>query len=418
MLDVARIKQDFPIFQNNPNLVYLDSAATTQKPRQVINAVREFYENYCSNVHRGIYRLSERATEEFMGAREKVARFIGAEENEIVFTRNATESLNLLAYTLSRSLSPGDEILLTVMEHHSNIVPWQLVSGGRFRIRYVDIDGHGLLDMEDLKSKLNRRTKVVSVTHVSNVLGTINDLQEISKMAHENGSVFIVDGAQGVPHMPVDVSRIDCDFMAFSGHKMLGPNGSGVLYGKYEMLRSLPPFLGGGEMIQTVSTEQSTFLDPPLRFEAGTPDVEAAIGLGAAVDYLERIGMANVREHERGLMRYVLEREGDLGLASLVSYGPRDVERRGGVYTFNLGEIPPLDSGKEIALGKAIHPHDVASSLDRHNVAVRSGHHCAMPLIHRLGLVAASRASFYIYNDRSDVDALFEAIERAMEVYG
>ncbi len=196
MLDVARIKQDFPIFQNNPNLVYLDSAATTQKPRQVINAVREFYENYCSNVHRGIYRLSERATEEFMGAREKVARFIGAEENEIVFTRNATESLNLLAYTLSRSLSPGDEILLTVMEHHSNIVPWQLVSGGRFRIRYVDIDGHGLLDMEDLKSKLNRRTKVVSVTHVSNVLGTINDLQEISKMAHENGSVFIVDGAR------------------------------------------------------------------------------------------------------------------------------------------------------------------------------------------------------------------------------
>ncbi|MDA8143148.1 MAG: aminotransferase class V-fold PLP-dependent enzyme [Thermoplasmatales archaeon] len=419
-----QIKNDFPIFSNKgKDFIYLDSAATTQKPRVVIDAICNFYENSNSNVHRGIYRLSEEATEIYSQSRSAVSRFIGSSDpRQIVFVRNATEALNLLAYSLGRSLKAGDEILLSIMEHHSNIVPWQFLIDKGVKLKFVDITEDGTLDMDDLDSKLTDRTRIVSLTHCSNLLGTINDVSGIAGKVHDNGSLFIVDGAQSVPHMPVDVSSIDCDFLVFSGHKMLGPMGIGALYGKLHLLEEMSPFNGGGEMIREVYQDHSTWADVPEKFEAGTPNVEGAVGLMAAVNYLKDIGMDNVRKHEKDLIRYTLELEQESRAVNLVSYGPRDINIRGGIYSFNLGEIRPLNlqdtlMDDNINVGSAVHPHDMASSLDGDNISVRSGHHCAMPLTHRLNVVATSRASYYIYNSRDDVRMLFEAIERISKVY-
>lgn len=426
MIQWEKIKQDFPIFntEKNRNLTYLDSAASSQKPKKVMDAVANFYENYYSNVHRGIYSLSETATDMYEKSRENVSKFIGStSSDQIVFLRNTTEALNLLSYSLGRNLSAGDEILISIMEHHSNIVPWQFLEEKGIRVIYTDITRDGRLDMEDFRRKINPRTKIVSITQVSNLLGTINPVRDIGEIAHDNGSIFIVDGAQSVPHMKVNVQDIGCDFFAFSGHKMLGPSGIGVLYGKKEMLDQMHPFLGGGEMIRTVSTSGSTWNDVPLKFEAGTPNIEGAIGLSAAVDYLNELGMDQVRDHEKDLIQYTLKMEDQYNIENLVSYGPRDSDERGGVYSFNMGEIPPMDMGGRlmdngVVIGSSVHPHDVSSSLDVSDVAVRSGHHCAMPLNHRLGVVATSRASYYVYNTRKDVEKLFEQLERIRKVYG
>ena len=425
MAQWEKIKQDFPIFhsEKNRNLTYLDSAATSQKPKKVIDAVTYFYENYYSNVHRGIYSLSEIATDMYEKARENVSSFIGsASPEQVVFLRNTTEALNLLSYTLGRDLVAGDEVLISIMEHHSNIVPWQFLEERGIKVSYTDITEEGKLDMEDFSRKLTPRTRIVSMTQVSNLLGTINPVRVMGKMAHDNGSIFIVDGAQSVPHMKVDVRNIGCDFLAFSGHKMLGPSGIGVLYGKQEMLEEMHPFLGGGEMIRTVSTSGSTWNDVPLKFEAGTPNMEGAIGLSAAVDYLDEIGMDQVRDHEMDLIHYTLKLEEEYNIDDLVSYGPRNPDARGGVYSFNMGEIPPMDMDSQfrdngMVIGSSVHPHDVSSSLDEADVAVRSGHHCAMPLNHRLGVVATSRASYYIYNTRNDVEKLFDQLEKIRKVY-
>lgn len=424
MLSSEHFKKDFPFFTGKgKNITFLDNAATTQKPAEVIDAISDFYTNFNSNVRRGIYRLSEEATDLYARSRENISQFIGSSDpRQLVFVRNATEALNLLAYSLGRGLKSGDEVLLTIMEHHSNIVPWQFLKDRGIRLRFADIKKDGTLDMDDFREKLNRKTRVVSVTETSNLLGTINDVREIGKMAHENGSTFIVDAAQSVPHMPVDVMRQDCDFMAFSGHKMLGPMGIGVLYGKADQLEALPPFNGGGEMITEVYEDHSVYAEVPDRFEAGTPNVAGAVGLSAAVDYLGRIGMENVREHEKDLISYTLEKERDMHVEGLVSYGPRDPEIRGGIYSFNLGEMHPLDLGgqmdeRHLDIGKSVHPHDVGTDLDRDNIAVRAGHHCAMPLTHRLNVVATSRASYYIYNSRKDVDRLFDSLEKIVGVY-
>ncbi len=419
-----RIKEDFPIFHNlGENFTYLDSAATSQKPYSVINALSDFYSRHNSNVHRGIYRLSEEATDLYGRSRENVSRFIGSSDpRQIVFVRNTTEALNLLAYSLGHDLVEGDEILLTIMEHHSNIVPWQFLQEKGVRIKYADIREDGTLDMDDLASKISPRTKIVSVTHVSNVLGTINPVAEIGRIAHDNGSIFIVDGAQSVPHMPVDVGRIGCDFMAFSGHKMLGPTGIGCLYGRIDLLEKMRPFMGGGEMIREVYTDHSTWADVPEKFEAGTPDIAGAIGLSAAVDYLRNLGMENVRDHGRELMRITFSLESEAGIPGLISYGPRNPDIRGPVYAFNIGSIHPMSVEESLAdrgvgLGTVVHPHDVASTLDGKGVAVRSGHHCAMPLTHRINAVATSRASYYIYNTPEDVRRLFHSLEHTVKVY-
>ncbi len=424
MLSSERLKEDFPFFKGEgKTLIYLDNAATTQKPSAVIDAITDFYTSHNSNVHRGIYRLSEETTDLYWKARENISGFVGCRDaKQLVFTRNATESLNLLSYSLGKDLQEGDEVLLSIMEHHSNIVPWQFLKEKGVKLRFADINEDGTLNMEDFRSKLNKKTRIVSITQCSNLLGTINDVNALGKLAHDNGSIFIVDGAQSVPHMPVDVSRMNCDFMAFSGHKMLGPMGIGALYGRLELLEKMAPFNGGGEMIHEVYKDHSVWADPPQKFEAGTPNVEGAIGLSAAVDYLRKLGMENVREHEKDLMSYTLEKEKEMDVTGLKSYGPGDVNFRGGIYAFNLGELHPLSLEDEISqidmkLGNAIHPHDVGTSLDSDNIAVRAGHHCAMPLTHRLNVVATSRASYYIYNSRSDIDKLFDSLRRIQVTY-
>lgn len=425
MLTSEEVKQDFPIFDSlGEGYTYLDNAATTQKPRSVLEAINNFYYSQNSNVYRGIYRLSEEATDSYQKARRNISEFIGSRNPDtLIFTRNATESLNLVASSLGRGLKAGDEVLISIMEHHSNIVPWQLWLPEGVKLRYVDIDSDGYLDMESFQDNLNGRTKIVSLVHESNLLGTINDARELSRIAHDNGSIFILDGAQSVPHMPVDVERIGCDFLAFSGHKMLGPMGIGCLYGRMELLEGMPPFLGGGEMIREVYRDRSVWNDVPQKFEAGTPNVAGAIGLSAAVNYLRSYGMENVRAHEKNLIRKTLKMEEDSKIPDLVSYGPRNIEHRGGIFSFNIGKISPIDLESEVLesssmkIGSSVHPHDVASSLDRDRIAVRSGHHCAMPLTHRLGVVATSRASYYIYNSESDVENLFQAIKNVAVRY-
>lgn len=384
-MDVERIREDFPILKRKINghpLIYFDNTATTQKPVQVINAIKEFYEKYNANIHRGVHTLSQEASELYEKAHEKVADFINADWREVIFVRNTTEAINLVANILD--LEDG-EVVVSMMEHHSNLVPWQDKN-----LKVVNIKKDGTLDMEDLKEKITKKTKLVAITHVSNVLGTINPVEEIGKMAHEVGALFLVDGAQSVPHMPIDVRKMDCDFLAFSGHKMLGPTGVGVLYGKKDLLEELPPFLKGGDMISHVWVDKATWNELPWKYEAGTPNIAGGVGLGAAVDYLKSIGVENVRRHEEELVRYALDGLSSLGVEI---YGP---EERGGLISFNLD---------------GIHPHDVAYFLDRKGIAVRSGHHCAQPLMRYFGIKGTVRASFYIYNTKWEIDKFLDVLK-------
>jgi len=419
MIDINTIRKDFPILErkfNGKRMIYLDSTATSQKPIQMIEAISDYYKKYNANVHRGIYGLSEEATDLYEKSRKNISSFINSRNAEsIVFVRNTTEALNLLSYSLGKKLKKGDEIVTTVMEHHSNIVPWQFLQENGIKIKFVDINEDGTLRMEQFSELITKRTKIVSVTHVSNVLGTINDVKYIGKIAHENDSYFIVDGAQSVPHMPVDVNSIDCDFLAFSGHKMLGPMGIGVLYGKKEILDEMDPFMGGGEMINEVHLSGATWAEVPLKFEAGTPNVEGAVGLSAAVDYLKKLGMDNVREHEKELVKYAMDRLENFD--DIILYGPRNPEIKGGVIAFNFKNVKNAKIAKALMdEGIMIHPHDVASILDIDAVMVRSGHHCAQPLMERLGVPATSRASFYIYNDRDDIDEFIRALVNVKKV--
>jgi cysteine desulfurase/selenocysteine lyase len=408
-LDAAAIRADFPVL-NQPvapdqlPLVFLDSAASSQKPAAVIDALDDYYRRYNANIHRGVYQLSELATSKYEEARHLVAAFINAASpNECAFVRNTTEGINLVAQTWGRrNLGEGDLVLLTVMEHHSNLVPWQMLAEEKgFDLAYVPLTADQRLDMAAFEQLLAREPKLVGVTHVSNGVGTVNDVATIAAKAHAAGALILVDGAQSVPHLPVDVQALDLDFLAFSGHKMLGPMGSGVVYGKKCLLDSMPPFMGGGGMIRRVTLEGSTFADVPARFEAGTPAVGEAIGLGVAVEYLTGLGMDRIIAHEREVVGYALDRMTEV--PGLTVYGPTDPAQRSGVVSFTLGDI---------------HPHDVAAILDGENVAVRAGHHCNQPLIRSLGLVATTRASFYVYNTVDDVDRLVAALHKANKVFG
>lgn len=410
-----KLKKDFPIFSNNPDLVYLDNAATTQKPSSVIQAVSDYYSTVNSNVHRGVYRISEEATEMYEGSRKKVSEFIGARESsEIVFVRNTTEAINLLSYTMGRKLKKGDEILLTEMEHHSNLIPWYFLREAGIVIRFARTKDDFTLDYEDFQNKLNSKTAIASFTQVSNVLGTINDVRNLSSMCRDNGTISIVDGAQSVPHLPVDVSKIGCDYLAFSGHKMLAPAGIGVLYGRRELLDEMHPFLGGGEMIGEVSYNSATWADVPWKFEAGTQNVEGAVGLSAAIDYLKALGMESIQKHERSVMDHIFKVMNSI--EGLRQFGPLDLGKRAGVFSFNIGDVKPFDllnqASTKFVISHSIHPHDVAAFLDRNNIAVRSGHHCAMPLMGRIGVSSTARISPYIYNDEAELDLFFEALSR------
>lgn len=405
-IDIERIRADFPVLRRTVHgkpLVYLDNAATSQKPEIVIETVERYYREYNANVHRGIHTLSEEATLAYERAREKLAKFIDAEgPQEVVFVRNATEAINLVAHSWGRSnITQGDLIVLTEMEHHSNLIPWQLLAREkRARLEFVGIDDQGLLKWDDYERLVAEGPKLVGFTYASNVLGTINSVKKMLEYAHEHGAVAVIDGAQAVPHMPVDVREIGCDFMAISGHKMLGPTGIGALYARRELLEGMEPFMGGGEMIKEVHLREARWNDLPWKFEAGTPNIVGGIGLGAAVDYLSTIGMRNVRDHEKEITRYALERMGEV--KGVTIYGPRTIENRGAVISFNLGDI---------------HAHDLATILDEEGIAIRSGHHCAQPLMERLRVPATSRASFYIYNTRGEVDTLVRALEKARKLF-
>ncbi len=411
-MDVESIREDFPIFKRflREGIIYLDNAATTQRPYAVINAVTDFLENHYANVHRGVYRVGEEATELYNKSREKIATFVGGKPSNIVFVRNATEALNLGASGLSSMLKPGDEVLISRMEHHSNIVPWQLLKGrNKFELKFIRNEQDEILNWKKIEENLTDRTKIVSLTQCSNLLGNINDFRDVGNHLHNLGIKFMVDAAQSVPHMPVNVMDLNCDLMAFSGHKMLGPTGIGCLYGTEEILEEMPPFLGGGEMIREVYEDYFIPAEVPEKFEAGTPNIEGAIGLGAAVDYLNAIGMNNIREHEKKLISYTLKREEELRMNELISYGTRDIEKRAGIYTFNI-----MKKGvHEKPFGNEIHPHDISHMADNlEGVQLRSGHHCAMPETVSLGVYATARASFYIYNNEKDVDHLFSSIEK------
>ncbi|MEM0349758.1 MAG: cysteine desulfurase [Candidatus Caldarchaeum sp.] len=401
-LDPYSIRKDFPIFQTNKNLIYLDSTATSQKPVQVIEAVAEFYRKMNANVHRGVYGISVEATEAYENARKKVAEFIGARSSrEIVFVRNTTEALNLAAYSLGLNrVKPGGKIVLTTMEHHSNIVPWQLVAKiNRLKIDYIPFDDQGYLDLSEADKKLTG-ADIFSFTQASNVLGTINDAKTLCRMAHEHGALAVVDAAQSVPHMPVNVTDMECDLLAFSGHKMLGPTGIGVLYGRRELLEEMEPFQGGGEMIREVHLDHSLWNDVPWKFEAGTPNIAGAVGLGAAIDYLKRIGMENVQEHEHRLTAKALEILSEIRYAKV--YGPENPRHRCGLVSFTLADI---------------HPHDLATYLDKHGICVRAGHHCAMPIHTILGIPATTRASFYIYNTEEELEVFRDALLQALKTF-
>jgi cysteine desulfurase/selenocysteine lyase len=407
-IQVNRIRADFPILERSVRggrgLVYLDNAASSQKPAVVIDALADYYRRYNANVHRGIHTLSEEATDEYEKARRKIQHFINAgAPEELIFVRNTTEAINLVAHSYGERLREGDEILLTEMEHHSNLVPWQMLADRKgARLRFIGLNDDGTLDLEGLGGLLTDRTRIVALSHMSNVLGTINPVEEITVRAHQAGAVVLLDAAQSVPHLPVDVQALDCDFLAFSGHKMLGPMGIGVLFGKRAILDSMPPFLGGGNMIMLVELERTTYNELPDKFEAGTPDAGGAIALGVAVDYLSAVGMESVRQHEREITDYALEVL--MGIDDLALYGPKSADARGGVISFNFADI---------------HPHDLGTLLDRDGVAIRAGHHCCQPLMRRLGQVATARASFYLYNTREEVDALATALANARKVmYG
>jgi cysteine desulfurase/selenocysteine lyase len=406
MFDVQRIREDFPILRESVNgrpLVYLDNAATTQKPRAVIDALVRYYQTTNANIHRGIHTLAVQATDQYEAVRGKVASHIGAANaQDVVFTRNTTESINLVARAWGdANLREGDEIVLSLMEHHSNIIPWQLLARRTgATLRYAGISDDGQLSLDDLRALIGPRTKLVSIVHMSNVLGTINPIAEIAEMAHAAGALLLVDGAQSAPHMPLDVNALGADFFAFSAHKMLGPTGVGVLWARPGLLESMEPFLGGGEMISLVQPESSTWADIPHKFEAGTPNIADVIAFGAALDYLAALGMANVRAHEQAITAYAIDALS--AIAGLRTHGPLDVARRGGAVSFTV---------------PGVHPHDVSTVLDSHGVAIRAGHHCAQLLMRRLGVPATNRASFYIYNEPAEVDVLVDAVQHAIRVF-
>lgn len=403
-MDIQAIREQFPILNQEVNghpLVYLDSAATSQKPVQVIEAIENYYKKNNSNVHRGVHTLGNRATDQYEGAREKVKQFIGANSvKEIIFTRGTTTSLNMVAYGYARHfLKEGDEIVITQMEHHSNIIPWQ--QAAKFtgaKLKYIPLAEDGTVTVDAVKETITSQTKIVAIAHVSNVLGAVNPIKEIAAIAHQNGAILVVDGAQSVPHMKVNVQDLDCDFYAFSGHKMCGPTGIGVLYGKEALLEQMEPVEFGGEMIDFVDLYDSTWKELPWKFEGGTPVIAGAIGLGAAIDFLEEIGLDNITEHENQLVHYAQQKLSEID--GLTIYGP---EKRAGLVTFNID---------------GVHPHDTATVLDAEGIAVRAGHHCAQPLMKWLQCTATARASFYLYNDEKDVDRLVEGLNRAKEYFG
>ena len=404
MIDVEKIRKDFPILDqivNDEPLVYLDNAATTQKPKAVLEAVNRYYREDNANVHRGVHTLAERATASYEAARETVRRFINASSTkEVLFTRGTTTGLNWIGRFAEEILEEGDEVLISIMEHHSNILPWQEAcrkTGAKLVYAYLKDGG---LDLEDFREKLTDRTKFVSITHASNVLGVINPIQELAQLAHEKGAIMVVDGAQSVPHMKIDVQKLDADFFVFSGHKMAGPTGIGILYGKEHYLNQMSPVEFGGEMIDFVYEQSATWKELPWKFEAGTPNMAGAIGLATAIDYLEAIGMDAIEHHEQELIAYVFPKL--QAIEGLKIYGSQDLAKRSGVISFNLGNL---------------HPHDLATALDYEGVAVRAGHHCAQPLIQYLEVPATARASFYLYNTKEDCDKLVEALIKTKEFF-
>lgn len=413
-LDVERLKSDFPIFdrtvRGGKKLVYLDSGATSQKPRSVLDAERNFYEQHNAAAHRGAHQLAEEATEVYEGARATVARFIGAAKNEVIFTKSATESINLVAYSLSNSnyttasrfhIGPDDEILVSEMEHHANLIPWQeLARRTGAKLRWIPITDDGHLDLGEIDSLLTSKTKIVALTHQSNVLGTINQIAGIGKIAHDRGALFLVDACQSVPHQSVDVKALGVDFLAFSGHKMLGPTGVGVLYGRAELLDEMPPFLTGGSMIEVVNMDSATYMKAPQRFEAGVPNMAQAVGLGAAIEYLERVGMDAITKHEQLLVNHAIEGLNAISQVRLI--GPQASNHRSGAVSFVIDEI---------------HPHDLGQVLDDQGIAVRVGHHCAWPLMRRFGILGTTRATFYLYNSISDVDALLSGVQATKKFF-
>lgn len=407
-LNVVKIRKDFPILKRKvmggKPLVYLDNAATTQKPLAVINAIHDYYMNYNSNIHRAVHQLAEEATKAYEDTRIKIAKFINARStDEIIFTRNTTEAINLVAYSWGRAnIKKDDKIVITEIEHHSNIVPWQILTQEKgAKLEYIGVGDDGYLKMHEYKKYLDSgKVKLVSVSQMSNVLGTITPINEIIKMAHERGLPVLVDGAQSVPHMQVDVQKMDCEFMAFSAHKMLGPTGVGVLYVKRDLLEKMPPFMGGGDMIKEVHKYETRYNDLPYKFEGGTPNIADVIGFAAAIDYLEKLGMERVREHEIDITKYALDKIAQV--KGVTIYGPMNTKDRGGVVSFNIGDI---------------HPHDLATIMNDHGVAIRSGHHCAQVLMERLDVAATSRASFYIYNTKEEVDTFIEALSEARRLF-
>jgi cysteine desulfurase/selenocysteine lyase len=411
-LEVAKLKLDFPIFQrtmrNGSRLVYLDSGATSQKPNSVIDIQDDFYRKHNAAVHRGAHLLAEEADERYETAREITANFIGAKVDEIIFTKSATESLNLLAYSISNAnagsrfhLQPGDEILVSEMEHHANLIPWQELSKRTgAKLKWIPVNSEGRLDLSEIRNAINSRTKIVSITHQSNVLGTINPIAEISKLAKAVNALMIVDACQSVPHLPVNVSELGVDFLAFSAHKALGPTGVGVLWGKAELLAELPPFLFGGSMIESVTMESATYAPAPRKFEAGVPNMAGVIGLGEALTYLKNISMESVAAHEAELTAVALERLSEI--EHLTIFGPKEARDRGSIFSFAIDEV---------------HPHDAGQVLDQYGIAVRTGHHCAWPLMKKFGLTGTIRASFYLYNDLADLAALVEGIEEVKRYF-
>ena len=401
LFDIDKIRNDFPIFKNNPDLVFLDNASTTQKPQAVIDTISSFYENYNANTHRGIYQIAELATSKYEDSRKNVADFIGAKDSRsIVFTKSTTESINLVANSWgNENLSSGDEVLITEMEHHSNIVPWQLICEQKgAKLRYIPINEDGTLDISNLEDYITKKTKIVCLIHQSNVFGTINPVEKIVQFAHNMGALVLVDGAQSAAHSEVDVDRIGCDFFTFSGHKMLGPTGVGVLFAKPDILDKMSPFLGGGQMIQKVDLERSTWNEIPFKFEAGTPNIAQVIGLSAAIDYLQVLDLKIIEQYEKELLSYAEQKLKDI--PELTIYG--DSKKKGPVISFNL---------------KNIHPHDVAHLLDTFGIAIRAGHHCAQPIMKKLNVAATNRASFYFYNTFEEIDKLADGLTKVVSIF-
>lgn len=407
MLDVIKIRKDFPILERKINgkpLIYLDNAATTQKPQAVIDTIVNYYSYHNANIHRGIHTLAQEATTQYEEARKKIAKFIGAaSEKEIIFVRNSTEAINLIAYSYSRNnIVKGDVIILTEAEHHSNLVPWQIIAREKGALlKFIRIDDEGYLDLKHFRSLLSKKTKIVSIVHISNVLGIINPVKEIADLSHRVGAKVLVDGSQSAPRIPINLADLNCDFFTLTGHKMAGPTGIGVLWGREEILTQMPPFLGGGDMIKKVTFDDFIPNDLPYKFEAGTPNIAGAIGLGRAVDYLNKIGMQNVYDYERKLTEYALSNLSHI--SNLTIYGPKNAENKIGVIAFNL---------------KGIHPHDLAQILDEDGIAIRSGFHCAMPLHKdRLGINASARISFFIYNTFEEINQLIKSLEKAKRIF-